>query len=299
MGNSDDFLSRGLDRLARMQNADGGWGYHLQGASYVEPTAAGLMAHALLGAAAPETALGWLLAAQRADGAWAIDGSRSAPSWMTAWAVWALSDQKMDPLAAQKGGRWLLGAPVMSFADAQNSEAMRRLLDLDAALTGWPWQPGEAAWVFPTALSMLALGAVGYAGEDRFAQAHKYLLDRRCESGGWNFGNPVMLGKQLPATPPETALALMALRIAGTGVDDPAVTGGIRYLATSVADDSGGADLAWRVLGLKAWDEDLPGGRDRLIASLEEPRLPEASPFVTALALLALAPSSLVVRAKP
>ena len=32
-----------------MQSADGGWGYHQNGASYVEPTAAALMAHSCLG----------------------------------------------------------------------------------------------------------------------------------------------------------------------------------------------------------------------------------------------------------
>ncbi len=297
-GSLDDSWSGGLLHLTRMQNADGGWGYQQRGASFVEPTAAALMAHTLLGAAAPETAWRWLRTAQRADGAWAIDRSGSAPSWMTAWAVWALSIQGTDIAAAGRGARWLLDEPVMNLADAQTSQAMRRLLDLDASLTGWPWQPGEAAWVLPTALSMVALAAAGYGDQARFTDGLRYLLDRRCGSGGWNFGNPVMLGKALPATVQETALALLALRAAGLAMDDPVVAGGLGYLAAPGPDTAGGTDQAWRLLGLRTWGRDLPGLPESLAAGLKETGGRPVGPFSTAVALLALAPASLVARVR-
>lgn len=290
--NLDDSQSRALIFLARMQNADGGWGYQQGGASYVESTAVALMAHSLLVAPAPESAWRWLRSAQRADGAWGIDHAASSQSWMSAWAVWALAGTANDAAAADRGARWLLEVPVLQTADAETMAAMRRLLDLDASLTGWPWQPGEAAWVLPTALSMLALTAVGYGRHALLDEGAKYLLDRRCGAGGWNWGNPVMLGKALPPTTPETALTLLALRARNLAVDHPAVEAGLGYLGTPSPDLSGGSEGAWRLLGLRAWDRALPGLQKSLVAKQQDGGGWAGSPFATSVALMATAPLS-------
>ena len=211
---------------------------------------------------------------------------------MSAWAVWALAGSGSDVVAADRGARWLLEEPVPQSADAETTEEVRRLLDLDATLVGWPWQPGEAAWVLPTALSMLALAAAGYGRHARLDDGVRYLLDRRCGSGGWNFGNPVMLGKSLPPTVPETALALLALRVGGIATDHPAVERGLGYLETSSLEMSGGSEGAWRLLGLKAWGRTLPGLQETLVANQQEAGGWTGSPFATAVALMAMAPSS-------
>lgn len=288
----DDSQSRALIFLARMQNADGGWGYRQGGASYVEPTAVALMAHSLLAAPAPESAWRWLRSAQRADGAWGIDHAGASQSWMSAWAVWTLAGTPTDTSAADRGARWLLEVPVLQAADAETMAAMRHLLDLDASLTGWPWQPGEAAWVLPTGLSMLALTAAGYGRHALLNEGAKYLVDRRCGSGGWNWGNPVMLGKALPATIPETALALLALRALGLATDHPAVQAGLGFLGTSSPDLSSGSEDSWRLLGLKAWDRTVPGLQESVVARQQDGGGWGGSPFITSVALLAMAPAS-------
>jgi hypothetical protein len=257
----------------------------------VEPTAASVMAHALCGAPAPESAWRWLRTAQRADGAWGIDHAGASPSWMTAWAVWALAGSVGDAMAAGRGARWLLEIPVLKLTDAASVAEMRRTLDLDASLIGWPWQPGEAAWVLPTALSIVALTAAGYGREALVDEGLKYLLDRACPSGGWNFGNPVVLGKALPPTPPESALAMLALRARGLAADHPVVERGLGYLATPSPDLTGGSEAAWRLLALKAWGRTPPGPRETIMASQQEAGGWRDSPFHTALALLAMAPA--------
>ena len=125
--------------------------------------------------------------------------------------------------SVQRGVRWLAEVPVLRLTDDASVEAMRRLLDLDAAVTGWPWQPGEASWVTPTAVAVLAMCAAGEGAHPRVAEAVAFLRDRACASGGWNFGNPVMIGKALPPTRPETGLALLALRAAGADATDAVV----------------------------------------------------------------------------
>jgi hypothetical protein len=291
----DDSLSRGLLYLGRMQNVDGGWGYHQNGASYVEPTAAAVMAHSFLGAAAPESAWRWLRTAQRTDGGWGVDLKGAAPSWMSAWAVWALAGMGSDAAAADRGARWLLEEPVLRSSDAQVMEEMRRLLDLDATLAGWPWQPGEAAWVLPTSLSLVALAATGLGDHARVQDGVQYLLDRKCATGGWNFGNPVMLGAALPPTFPETAMALMALNAAGVARDHPAVVSGLRYLEATSPELPGGSEGAWRLLGLNAWGAKVAGVQQSLLAGQQELGGWAGGAFCTALALLALAPASAMV----
>ncbi|MCI0474894.1 MAG: hypothetical protein L0Y55_01485, partial [Anaerolineales bacterium] len=76
--------------LLRAQNADGGWGYRARGMSYVEPTAAVLLA--LTDQNARARGRDFLLSLQRADGGWGIAALDPESGWMTAWAILALAD---------------------------------------------------------------------------------------------------------------------------------------------------------------------------------------------------------------
>ena len=80
---------------------------------------------------------------------------------------------------------------------------MQKTLAIDFSLRGLPWLPEQASWVEPTALGILALGQAPASAESsaRVSEAVQYLVDRRCHGGGWNFGNPVMLGAALPPAP--------------------------------------------------------------------------------------------------
>ncbi len=62
---------------------------------------------------------------------------------------------------------------------------------------------------------------------ERVKQGVAFLLDRQCTDGGWNFGNPVMLGKELAGYPATTAWALLALQ----GLRAEPVRRGMDFLA--------------------------------------------------------------------
>ena len=67
----------------------------------------------------------------------------------------------------------------------------------------------------PTAWCLLALKQItDRSGEatDRIDEAERLLFDRMCVSGGWNYGNASVLGQELNAYVPTTALGLLALQ---------------------------------------------------------------------------------------
>lgn len=285
-------LSRALTYLTRTQNPDGGWGYKPSHTSYVEPTALVLLACGGSGQDALARGRRWLLAAQREDGAWGIDSRGHAPSWMTAWAVWALAISAIDcAQALAKGTAWLLAEPTLKVEVTVQAQA-QRLLGIDPTLQGWPWQPGEAAWVFPTALTLLALVAAGIRQHPRLNQGLLYLLDRACPDGGWNFGNPAMFGTRLPALIPETAMALLALHALEVSENDHAsVRAGLTYLRSALKSAFTCLELALGSLALLAWEGMVTSTTSSIEALCRKQGADggwENSPFITAAAALAL-----------
>ncbi len=208
-------MSRALEFLHVSQNPDGGWGYRQGGISYVEPTAAVLLALQFtdLAPSIMERARGWLRSVQRADGGWGIAPLDDESGWMTGWAVWALAETDRD--AAQRGADWLLAAAGLRVTDPAQIEGVERVLHINPAMTGWSWQPGDAAWIFTSALALLALDAVGIREHARTTEALAYLLDRAIPAGGWNIGNPFMVTGNLPPTVENTVMALLALEAYG------------------------------------------------------------------------------------
>lgn len=204
-------MSRALEFLRAAQNADGGWGYKIGGMSFVEPTAAVLIALSLdaQSSAHVQRARAFLKSLQRADGGWGIAALDDESGWMTAWAVWALAQNERD--AAQRGINWLLEISGIRVTDPLQVAGVKKVLNIDATITGWPWQPGDAAWIFPTALALLALHEMNVREHPRVREGIQYLLDRAILTGGWNIGNPFMVTGNLPPTVENTALALMAL----------------------------------------------------------------------------------------
>ena len=86
----------------------------------------------------------------------------------------------------------------------------------DNALQGWAWTVDTFSWVESTATCLLGLkrlvsGSRSTEVAGRIREAEQLLFDRACRDGGWNHGNSNMLGKDLPAYVPTTALALLAL----------------------------------------------------------------------------------------
>jgi hypothetical protein len=204
-------------------NADGGWPYAPGGSSRLEPTCWALLSlvHAAPGDAAPSRVLDALncLAGWRcADGLLAdVQGAppNLAFNGLAAVAViGALTAGRLDHsrsvglLEAILAG--IVGIKGVELGSTDNQRQ-------DNTLVGWPWIGETFSWTEPTCWCLLALKKArgtrsAPTGDERVREAERMLADRCCLSGGWNYGNANMLGKELSPYVPTTALALLALR---------------------------------------------------------------------------------------
>jgi hypothetical protein len=253
MSYSEDLFNR--------QNSDGGWGYH-GGASWTEPTCYALLALAAGGLAGSEAALRgarWLARCQRPDGGLAPRESVAESTWLTALVL--LLPAGLTP-AGQAGGvdRNRAGSWVFQQTGRESGWLYRvRMWMLGAtqqdsfAFDGWPWFPGTAAWVIPTAISTLALekleregGGSGLKG--RVAQGRAFLLARRCRDGGWNHGSTKALGYDSDSYPEATGIALLALHGSSAPEISQALTLGEQQLARGQSNEAAN----WLTLGLLA-----------------------------------------------
>ncbi len=281
-------MSRATDFLLQSQNADGGWGYHVGGMSYVEPTATAMLA--LKNAERKDSrqrARDFLLSIQQRDGGWGIGAMDAESGWMTAWAALALVDFPEASNAVARGAAWLINTAGLRVSEEPARAKIRDLFQIDSTLLGWPWQVGDAAWVHPSALAILGLIAAGRRGEVRVRAGVEYLYDRSVEGGGWNIGNPQMIDKKIPATIHDTALALLALRAAGESLNDARVAGGIQVLRGAIARAKTPAELAWGIYSLQGWNIDTRDAIARLNALQSADGSWRHNPWITAVAMLA------------
>jgi hypothetical protein len=82
------------------------------------------------------------------------------------------------------------------------------------------------------------------------------LMDRQLVTGGWNYGNTSVYGRQLYPQPDQTGVALSAL--------SPYVTKGevirsLKYLGREIGRIRTPISLGWGLLGLGAWGDRPPG----------------------------------------
>jgi energy-coupling factor transport system substrate-specific component len=94
-------LDQSISWLAKVQNADGGWGDVPGSPSTADGTAA--VMEAMPGTEAAQHGLGYLRKHQRPDGGFAIGGSGAVNSQSTAWAVQGMLAVGADPGSAQGG----------------------------------------------------------------------------------------------------------------------------------------------------------------------------------------------------
>jgi hypothetical protein len=276
--------------LLRTQNADGGWGYAAGHGSTVEATAAAALALARAGgpADAIQRAVSWLKAAQHRDGGWGLAADDAESGWQTAWAVLALTRLGADEAIVRRGVAWLLGVQLVRIEKPEDVRWAKATLGIDPALRGWPWLPGQAGWVEPTALALLALSPWLAAPEvgSRLDEGVRYLRDRRCRGGGWNVGNPVMFSQALPPRAIPTAWVLLAMtRLASAAIRDEDAT----TLLKEMSADGSVSALAWGLLALAALGLDDLVVADRLLVRQTTDGGWDANPYHTAVALLALA----------
>jgi len=281
-------VQRARDYLRETQNDDGGWGYKSTSQSVTEATAVAVIAQPSL--TGREGGTNWLLRTQRADGSWGMNAQDDSGNWLTAWAALALLLQPAEQAAqhARQGLDWLLAMGVVRVTDAATTTDIMGTLNINPLLAGWPWQPDEASFVEPTALTMLAFTAAGEGDQPRLHEAIAYLRDRVCLGGGWNVGNPYMFRKPLPATPYSTAVALLAMKAAGADREDPLVSNGMAVLRQTLLSRVEASTLAWGCTALRVWHSDDESLRKRLVQMQDDRGGWDRSPYATASALIAL-----------
>jgi hypothetical protein len=205
--------------VSSAQNSDGGWSYGC-GPSSTEPTAYAVLA--LIAAKSEPAAINrgirWLKGTHRADGGWAPRSGIDYTTWTTALGLVTLvragAITGFDPSV-----EWLL---AQSGAESGLVFRLRQRLLGDSSgysteKPGWPWFPGAAAWVVPTAVSILGLQAVrkicpGARLDRRLREGEAFLISRICRDGGWNHGSSRALGYESDSYPETTGVALLALR---------------------------------------------------------------------------------------
>lgn len=242
--------------LLHARNADGGWGYHFGKASRLEPTCWALLA---LGgrAADPSVLARWP----------AVDGlllERVGGSSNYAFHAIALLTCHALRLEHEQGNAALLAALQRVRGEALPPSDINRQ---DNSLQGWSWIADTFSWVEPTAWCLLALKR--YAGSsgivvdrDRVDTAERLLADRCTATGGWNYGNANMLGKELKPFVPPTAVALLALR---DRASTPAVHRSLEFLDGAAMSERSGLALSLALLALEAFERPASALRKALL----------------------------------
>jgi hypothetical protein len=131
----------------------------------------------------------------------------------------------------------------------------------DCTSQGWPWVAGTHSWVEPTAYALLALRLSGYGAHDRAQEAQQLLLNRQLPAGGWNYGNTVVFGRELHPMPETTGMALQAVAdvLSRSQVDKS-----LSYLRSQAPLLRTPLAVAWTILGLNAWQEQISNEHEHL-----------------------------------
>lgn len=227
------------EALAAARSADGGFGSRAGLPSEPEPTA--LAAIAL----DDDDARAWLEVRLGKDGRIGMHLGAVENDSVTPLAALALNgsarERALDAVVAMRAAR-SRSTPAVPF---------------DEDVRGWPWTRGAFGWVEPTAHAVLALRVLRPEATVALDDGVGMLLDRECVGGGWNYGNRVVLGQDLPPFAQTTAIAMLALQ----RIEDDALRGRgltrLRQLWRAEAD--GGLSLGLATAALRAnGDPDQP-----------------------------------------
>jgi hypothetical protein len=221
--------------LRRQQGGDGGFGPRAGLPSEPEPTAL-----AALALAPDAAAVTWLGAHARRDGSFGLSLGPVDNDSATAYAALALPAGPARDRAIRH----------METAKAERT-AEDPMVPHDASTQGWSWTRGAFGWTEPTARALLALRVLR-PDSAAIADGLATLADRQCSDGGWNYGNPVVLGEELPGFAQTTAAALIGLQ----GAADEIVQPGLAALrALWRAEHQGALSLAMATAALRLHED--------------------------------------------
>jgi hypothetical protein len=196
----------------------------------------------------------------RHDGGWSSGADLGGSDWNTGLALFAIAKLSDELSSRKKLSDDLQARCTKIYKDSLThltsmrtdhiSDLSRTVMTAVAGADfdyprGWPWEEKTWHWVEPTSYALLALKARRFADEKLFnnaiEQAEKYLYERSCKNGGWNWGQVTTFGMVLPAIPRDTAITLLALQ------DKPShevVTKALNVLRTGTGVAAGGVDTA-------------------------------------------------------
>lgn len=231
-----------LAEVLAAQNDDGGWGYVPGYASNTEATAVcGLALVAFIPQSPALAAAGQYLRRRRlASGALAVSHVVEQAGWASPLAGMLLA-RLGDEESVEAALSWLLAEPVFTVSPTPS-----QFYGYDTSIAGWPWTAGDYSFVEPTAVTVLFMKQQGYGRHDRVRQAVTMLKGRVLPAGGWNYGEPNVLGADLfPAVVP-TAVALIGL------ADEPdnVTSNGLHWLAQQQTAVSSLFSLGWAAAAL-------------------------------------------------
>lgn len=186
-----------------------------------------------------------LAADQQKDGRVRISPSNPEAFWPTQLAVLAWVGSPLHAEARSRAVDFLLSISGKHWAKDPDSP-----LAHDTSLRGWPWAEETHSWVEPTSLALLALKATGNENHGRVKEGVRMLLDRQLPSGGWNYGNTSVYGRELHPQPDMTGMGLNALAAL---VPEGDIRRSLEYLQEIVSKLKTPRSLGWAVLGMDAW----------------------------------------------
>lgn len=265
--------ARLLDRLRGRLVAEAqpaGWGYHAGKSPRVESTCWALLAllPGLDEASTTKQELirtvgSWFSRLQREHGLLAETEPSLANLAANGLASIALGHGRISDVEVQSG--LIRGLTRVKGVRLRESDPKQ-----DNTLQAWPWVQDTFSWVEPTSWCLLALKKVTTTRDRtvaaRIEEAERYLIDRVCSEGGWNYGNASTLGQDLRSYVPTTAMALLALQ---DRRDHPAVTRSLAVLQQNRLSERATMSLALASMALRLFSVDCEDVDAQMAISVE------------------------------
>lgn len=198
---------------------------------------------------------------QGQDGRIVISPDHQEAFWPTPLAILAWQESPQHREVKARAVHFLLRTTGRHWQKGPNDP-----LGHNTSLKGWPWIDETHSWIEPTALSVIALGACGYADHARVREAVQLVMDRQLTHGGWNYGNTTVFGQELHPAPESTGAALHAL---ASRVHREQVQRSLDYLSSQIGQLHTPIALGWGLLGLASWELRPDNAQTLIIQSLD------------------------------
>ena len=237
-----------IKRIEERRLSSGGFSENLHGLYRPDSTAWAVLALAKIEghASSVDSGRAILAANQLKDGRIAFPDAQEV-FWPTAIAVLAWHGAGQFDQANKSAVNFLLKTTGIHFPHNPKDPVAH-----DTSIKGWPWVGATHSFVYPTAITLLALEIAGQNGHPRFREGLNMIMNRQLPHGGWNYGNTFVYGKELHPFVDTTGIALAAL--AGH-VEKEKISDSLRYLQAQAEQARTPLSLAWALFGLGAWGE--------------------------------------------